>query len=75
MIFEKVRNILAYQFNVDEDNITLETDLFDDLNADSLDVVDLIMSLEDEFETEVPDSDIENIKNVGDIVSLIEKTV
>jgi acyl carrier protein len=72
MVFEKVKSILAEQFDVEEDKITAETDLQEDLGADSLDVVDLLMSIEDEFDVEVPDEEIENIKTVGSLVSYIE---
>lgn len=73
MVLEKVKSILAEQFDVEEDKITAETDLQEDLGADSLDVVDLLMSIEDEFEVEVPDEEIENIKTVGSLVDYIEK--
>ena len=72
MVLEKVKAILAEQFDVEEDKITADTDLQEDLGADSLDVVDLLMSIEDEFEVEVPDAEIENIKTVGSLVSYIE---
>lgn len=72
MILEKVKVILAEQFDVDESEIAVETDLQDDLGADSLDVVDLLMSIEDEFEIEIPDEEIENIRTVGELVSYIE---
>jgi len=72
MVLEKVKVILADQFDVDEDTITPETDIQEDLGADSLDVVDLLMSIEDEFEVEIPDEEIENIKTVGELVSFIE---
>lgn len=72
MVLEKVKAILAEQFDVEEDKITADTDLQEDLGADSLDVVDLLMSIEDEFEIEVPDEEIENIKTVGSLVSYIE---
>lgn len=72
MVLEKVKAILAEQFDVEKDKITAETDLQEDLGADSLDVVDLLMSIEDEFEVEVPDEEIENIKTVGALVSYIE---
>ena len=65
MVLEKVKAILSEQFDVEEDSITAETRISEDLGADSLDVVDLLMSLEDEFEVEVPDDEIENIKTVG----------
>ncbi len=73
MVLEKVKVILSEQFDVEEDSLTNETNLQDDLGADSLDVVDLLMSIEDEFEIEIPDEDIENIRTVGELVSYIEK--
>lgn len=72
MVLEKIKVILAEQFDVEEDSLKLETDLQDDLGADSLDVVDLLMSIEDEFEIEIPDEEIENIRTVGDLVNYIE---
>ena len=72
MVLEKVKAILAEQFDVEEDKITADTYLQEDLGADSLYVVDLLMSIEDEFEVEVPDEEIENIKTVGALVSYIE---
>ena len=73
MIFEKVRKIICDQFDLEEDDVTPETLLEDDLEADSLDLVDLVMSFEDEFQIEVPDEDVENIKTVGDIVKYSEE--
>lgn len=73
MIFEKVREIICEQFDVDEEGVTLDTDIREDLDADSLDMVDLVMSFEDEFKIEVPDSAIETVKTVGDIVKFIEE--
>lgn len=75
MVFEKVKAILSEQFDVEEDTITLDTNIAEDLGADSLDIVDLLMSLEDEFEIEVPDDEIENIKTVGELVKYIEGNV
>ncbi|MBR2671923.1 MAG: acyl carrier protein [Oscillospiraceae bacterium] len=72
MVFDTVKTILAEQLDANEDDITLETSVIDDLGADSLDVVDIIMSLEEEFDLEVPDEDIETIKTVGDLVKYIE---
>jgi len=72
MVLEKVRAILSEQFDVEEDSITPDTNLVEDLEADSLDVVDLLMSIEDEFEIEVPDEEIENIKTVDQLVKYIE---
>ena len=64
MVLEKVKAILAEQFDVEEDKITADTDLQEDLGADSLDVVDLLMSIEDEFEVEVPDEEIETSRQL-----------
>jgi len=72
MVLEKVKVILSEQFDIEEESITNETNLQDDLGADSLDVVDLLMSIEDEFEIEIPDEEIENIRTVGELVSYIE---
>ena len=73
MVFEKVRDILVDQLDVDEDTVTMDASITTDLGADSLDVVDLVMSLEEEFECEIPDDEIENIKTVGDVVKYIEE--
>ena len=75
MVFEKVKAILSEQFDVEEDSITLDTSVVDDLGADSLDVVDLLMSIEDEFEIEIPDTEIDNIKTVGERVKYMEEHV
>lgn len=71
-VFERLQKILAEQFEIDEDDITLNSDLVDDLGADSLDFVDLVMRIEDEFEIEVPDEAIEEIRTVDDAVKYIE---
>ena len=73
MIFEKVAAILAEQLDAEEDAITLDTSLVDDLGADSLDVVDLVMTLEDEFDMEIPDEDITEVRTVGDVVKYLEE--
>lgn len=73
MVLQKVTAILADQFDAEEDSITPETSIVDDLGADSLDVVDLLMTIEDQFEIEIPDSEVENIKTVGDLVNYIEE--
>ena len=70
-IFEKVKAIVTEQLGVDGEEVGLETS-FDDLNADSLDVVELIMALEEEFDIEIPDEDAEKIKTVGDAVNYIK---
>ena len=73
MVFDTVQKIIAEQFDVSEDKISLNTDIIADLGADSLDMVDLAMSFEDEFDIEIPDDQIENIKTVGDIVKYLEE--
>ena len=73
MVLEKVKMILSSQFDVEEDSITPETNIADDLGADSLDVVDMLMSLEDEFDVEIPDEEIENFHTVGDVVAYVEE--
>ncbi len=73
MVFEKVKAILSEQFDVEEDSVTPDTTIAEDLGADSLDVVDLLMSIEDEFEIEIPDEEIDNIKTVGELVKYIER--
>ena len=75
MVFEKVKNILIDQLDVEEEKVTPEASITDDLGADSLDIVDLVMSLEEEFDLEIPDDQVENIKTVGDIVKYIEDNV
>lgn len=72
MVFDKVKEIIVDQLDVDEDKVTANANIQDDLGADSLDVVDLIMSLEEEFDVEIPDEAVENIKTVGDVVKYIE---
>ncbi len=72
MIFDTVKKLIADQLSVDENEITESSSIQDDLGADSLDVVDLVMALEDEFSIEIPEDQVENIKTVGDIVKYIE---
>lgn len=71
-VFDKVKDILCEQLDVEEDAVTMEANIIDDLGADSLDVVDLVMSLEDEFNAEIPDEEVETMKTVGDIVKYLE---
>ena len=75
MLLDKVREILCDQLDVEEEQVTLDASITDDLGADSLDVVDLVMSIEEEFDLEFPDEEVENIKTVGDIVKYIESKV
>lgn len=72
MVFDKVKELIAEQLDVDADTVTVTSNIQDDLGADSLDVVDLVMSLEEEFDMEIPDEAVANIKTVGDIVKYIE---
>lgn len=72
MVLEKVREIIVDQLGVEEDEVVMEASLIDDLGADSLDVVELIMALEEEFDIEIPDEEAENIVTVGDIVDYIK---
>ncbi|MBQ2945483.1 MAG: acyl carrier protein [Clostridia bacterium] len=75
MVFEKIAALIADQFGIDASNITKDTSFTDDLSADSLDIVELIMAIEQEFDISVNDEDVENVKTVGDVVSHIEKLV
>ena len=72
-IEDKVMNIVSEQMGVDKGQITRETSFVNDLNADSLDTVELVMELEDEFETSIPDEDAEKIQTVGEAISFIMK--
>lgn len=72
-MFEKIRSIISEQLSIDDvDTITLETSLTEDLEADSLDAVEVIMALEDEFGIEIPDEEAEHFKTIGDICKFIE---
>lgn len=75
MVFDKVKKIVVDQLDVEEDKVTEAASITDDLGADSLDVVDLVMSFEEEFDIEIPDDQVEKIKTVGDIVKFIEEKV
>ena len=72
-MFEKVKSVLAQQFELDPESITMDTNLIDDLGADSLDVVELIMSLEDEFGIAISDNDAAQLYTVGRSVDYLEK--
>ncbi len=71
-IFEKVKEVIIEQLNAEDDAIKLETSFIDDLGADSLDIVELIMALEEEFDLQIPDSEAEKITTVGDVVEYIK---
>ena len=74
-IFEKVKEIIIEQLGVSETSITSEASFIDDLGADSLDIVELIMALEEEFDLEIPDSDAEKVVTVGDVVDYIKDNI
>ncbi|MGI6113651.1 MAG: acyl carrier protein [Mahellales bacterium] len=72
MAFEKVKDIIVEQLGVDPEKVTLEASFIDDLGADSLDIVELIMALEEEFDLEIPDEEAEKVTTVGDVVEYIK---
>jgi acyl carrier protein len=72
MVFEKAKKIIVEQLGVEENDVSIESSFIDDLGADSLDIVELIMALEEEFDLEIPDSEAEKITTVGDIVDYIK---
>lgn len=74
-IFERVKGIIVEQLGVTETSVTTEASFIDDLGADSLDIVELIMALEEEFDTEIPDEDAEKVVTVGDVVDYIKDHV
>ena len=74
-IFEKVKSIIVEQLGVAETSVEMEASFIDDLGADSLDIVELVMALEEEFDIEIPDSDAEKVVTVGDVVEYIKENV
>jgi acyl carrier protein len=72
MVFDKIREIIVEQLQVDEDEFTLETNLMKDLSADSLDAVEIIMAIEDEYGFEIPDEEAEKMQTVQDLVNFVE---
>ena len=75
MVFEKLKEIISEQLEVNAEDITLESNIMDDFDADSLDLVDIVMSVEDEFGVEVPEDAVEKMKTVGDVVKFIEENI
>ncbi|SHH96467.1 acyl carrier protein [Clostridium collagenovorans DSM 3089] len=75
MVFEKVKNILVKELSLDADQVTMEANLIDDLGVDSLDIFEVVMSLEEAFAIEISNDDIEDIKTVGDIVNYIQARI
>ena len=74
-VFEKVKAIIVEQLGVAEGSVEMESSFIDDLGADSLDIVELVMALEEEFDMEIPDSDAEKVVTVGDVVEYIKENV
>ena len=74
-VFEKVKGIIVEQLGVAEASVTMEASFIDDLGADSLDIVELVMALEEEFDIEIPDADAEKDTTVGDVVDYIKENV
>lgn len=74
-VFEKVKEIIVEQLQVADTAVTLEASFIDDLGADSLDLVELIMALEEEFDIEIPDADAEKVTTVNDVVEYIKENV
>ena len=74
-MFEKIREIIADKLSINEDEITMDSAFLEDLNADSLDIVELIMALEDELDMEIPDEEAENFVTVGDVVNFVKSHV
>ena len=72
-VFERIREYLADQLDVEPEKITPDSDILEDFGADSLDVIDMITTLSDEFGVEIPDEEIENFHTVGDVVSYVEE--
>ncbi|GAA0120923.1 MAG: acyl carrier protein [Clostridium argentinense] len=75
MVFEKVKKIIVEQLSLDEEKVTLDATLNDDLGVDSLELFEVIISLEEEFNIEIPNEEIEDIKDVNGIVAYIEKKI
>ena len=72
---EKISSLIAEQLGIEKDKITPDSEIVKDLGADSLDVVEMLMSIEDEFEIEIPDEKIESLKTVGQVVAYIEENI
>ncbi|MBC7766019.1 MAG: acyl carrier protein [Hyphomonadaceae bacterium] len=75
MVFEKIRAVIVDQLGVDEDEVTMEASFLDDLGADSLDIAELAMAMEEEFELQISDGEIDKIQTVGDVVNYVKANV
>lgn len=69
---DRILQIIAEQFNIDKDELTEDMNFQDDLNADSIELVELVMTIEEEFETEVSEEDLERLKTIGDVIDYVE---
>ncbi|MEG0728579.1 MAG: acyl carrier protein [Anaerovoracaceae bacterium] len=75
MIFDKIKEIIVEQLGVDENNVSMDTNLMKDLEADSLDAVEIIMAIEEEYEFEIPDEEAEKFHTVADLVNYVEGNI
>jgi len=75
MVFERIQELLAGQLNIDKKKITRESHIINDLKADSLDIVEMLIALEDEFKISVPDEDAKNLLVIGDLADYVEKKI
>ncbi len=75
MVFEKLRDIICEELQLDAETVTMESNLMDDFDADSLDLVEIVMSIEDEYGIEVPEDAVDEFKTVGDVVKFIEENI
>ncbi len=75
MVFDKIKEIIMEQINVSGDDITMDTHLMRDLEADSLDAVEIIMAIEDKYDIEIPDEEAEKFQSVGDLVKYVEERI
>ena len=75
MVFDKIRQIISDYYEIDPEEITMETSIADDLDADSLDMVDLTITIEDEFDIVIPDEDVEELRTIADVVDYIERRI
>ncbi len=73
MFFDKIKEIIVEQLNVDESTVTMDTNLMKDLEADSLDAVEIIMAIEEEYDIEIPDEEAEKFQTVADLVNYVEE--
>ena len=75
MVFETIRKLLSEQLDIDPEEITMDSTLLEDLGADSIELVDLVMSVEEEYDIEVPDDALDDIRTVGDAVNYLENLI